>query len=852
MNRILSRCKKNTSLPLGFMALAGLLFFVTFLHAGEQEKVSLATLTAQEQEWLKAHHRDVRIAHAPDWPPMDFTDAEGNHRGMIADYIRLIENKLGITFSVTKVTKWEDVLTLAQNHEIDVISAGQETQERREYMNWSTPYLTLETTIIVEKNHEGVLDLDKMKGMKIGVPKGYAIGEFIRGQYPYLNVVDVATSSAGMNKVSFGEIDAMVTEVPNALYIIEKEKITNLRLAGVTGFKLNHSVGIRNDWPLFTQIMEKALNDISEDEHKAIQEKWVRLETIRIYQTKLFWNIFLGGVAGAILLIGFVLLWNRTLKKQVFERTEELRLNEIGLEALLELNEKTYNSVGEVIEFAFHQMLRLTSSSFGYLAFDDQEGLLYIVDSSELTKGPKFATQLLTHGLDRETIGFWGEAVRRGKPLVSNNYKLSNPGQRGVPEKYPLISRYMNVPIINRGDVVVVAGVGNKTNNYTPTDLRQLNLLTQGMWRLIQRMKADQTIKKSEQRFRDLVENLPNGIVLIQDGEVVYENSKQMELMGELKLFGDSWVKAIHRDDKEKTDKFIIDIHEGTSGQREIDFRYFLPSGGEDLGDMKWVNCFTSPIEFKDKDAQLLITIDMTEAKDLERMLLVQDKMASLGHVSAGIAHEIRNPLSGININLRTIEKNFENPEKREKVEKSIEAVQSASGKIESVIRRVMNFAKPTEPKFKLIDINGPVSEALDLTRVTLNKKGIGLERIFPDNLPYCYAEPHLIEEVILNLMNNSAEALDGLGNEKLMRMKTWLQGNDIALSIEDNGPGIPRDIREKIFEPFFTTKQNSTGIGLSLCHRILTDHNGVLKVSRSELGGAYFEMLIPIAPKDH
>lgn len=852
MNRILSRCKISTSLPLVLMAIAALLFSVTALHAAERGTVNLATLTVQEQEWLKAHRNNIRIGHAPDWPPMDFTDADGNHSGMISDYIKLIENKLGITFNVTKVSRWEDVLTLARKHEIDVISAGQVTPERREYMNWSTPYLTLETTIIVEKNRKGVLALDKMTGMQIGVPKGYAVGEFIREQYPTLNIIDVATSREGMNKVSFGEIDAMVTEVPNALYIIEKEKITNLRLAGVTGFKLNHSVGIRNDWPLFTQIIEKALDDISQDEHKAIQEKWVRLETIRVYQTKLFWNIFLGGLAGAILLIGFVLLWNRTLKKQVAERTEELRLNEIGLEALLELNEKTYNSVGEVIEFAFHQMLRLTSSSFGYLAFDDQEGLLYIMDSSERAKGPKFATQLLTHGLDKETIGFWGEAVRRGKPLISNNYELSNPGQHGVPEKYPHIFRYMNVPIMNREDVVVVAGVGNKMNNYTAADLRQLNLLTQGMWRLIQRKKAEQTIKKSEQRFRDLVENLPNGIAIIQDGGVVYENSKQMELIGDLKFFGDSWLKEIHRDDKEKTEKFLSEIHEGTCGPREIDFRYFLPPGGEDLGEMRWVNCITSPIEFHDKDAQLLITIDMTEAKDLERLLLVQDKMASLGHVSAGIAHEIRNPLSGININLRTIEKNFENLDKRVKVENSIEAIQSASGKIESVIRRVMNFAKPTEPKFKLIDINGPVGEALELTRVTLNKKGITLESIFTDDLPHCRAEPHLIEEVILNLLNNSAEALHAVDNDRLIRMQTRLQGNEIVLSIEDNGPGIPRDIREKIFEPFFTTKQNSTGIGLSLCHRILTDHNGTLKVSRSELGGAYFEMLIPIAPKDH
>lgn len=823
----------------------GILFLTPSAFAADE---TTTDLTLKEQQWLEAHRDKIRIAHAPDWPPMDFTDAEGNHRGMIADYMKLIEKKLDITFSITKVATWEEVLELAQRHGIDLISAGQETEARKVYMNWSTPYLTLETTIIVEQKRKGVLTLEKMEGFQIGVPKGYAVGEFIRGRYPFLDIVDVTTSSEGMHKVSFGEIDAMVTEVPNALYIIEKEKITNLRLAGVTGFKLNHSIGIRNDWPIFSRIIEKVLADITDAEHEVIQAKWVKLETTKIYQTRLFWYILLGTLFFVILLIGFILLWNRTLKNQVAERTEELRLNEIGLEALLEINEKTYNSIREVIEFAFEQMLRLTNSTFGYLAFDDQEGLLYIVDSSSGNLELEYATQALTDGLDKETIGFWGEAVRLGKPLISNNYKLSNPKQHGVPEKYPKINRYMNVPIINNGNVVVVAGVGNKINNYTSSDLRQLNLLAQGMWRLIQRIKAEQTLKKSEQRFRDLVENSPNGIAIIQEGGVVYENSKQIELMGKLELFTVPWFKAIHRDDLKKTQIFYDKIHGGTLAQLEIDFRYFSASGGDDQGAMKWVNCLTSPIEFQDKNAQLLITIDMTEAKELERLLLVQDKMASLGHVSAGIAHEIRNPLSGININLRTIEKNFHKTEKLDKVENSIEAIQSASNKIESVIRRVMNFAKPTEPKFKLIELSGPLNEALGLTRVTLNKKGITLQKDFADGLPRCYAEPHLIEEVILNLLNNGAEALAPLDGERCIRIQTRQQEDEIVLSVEDNGPGIPRDIREKIFEPFFTTKQNSTGIGLSLCHRILTDHRGTLKVSRSDLGGAHFEIRLPIA----
>lgn len=802
-------------------------------------------LTTEEKQWIMEHRDSIRIAHAPDWPPMDFLNEQGEPTGMVADYIQLIEKKLGITFVTQQAGSWNEVLEFAKKGQIDVISAGQETPERKSYMYWSSSYLTLETTIIVEKKKKTRLTLDKMAGMTIGVPDGYAIGEFIREQYPYLTLVDVVNSHDGMNKVSFGEIDAMVTEVPNALYLIEKENITNLRLAGVTGFQLNHSMGIRKDWPLFAQILEKTLGSITPEEHQAIRTRWVRLETTPIYQTPVFWYSVLGTLFCTLLIIGTILLWNRTLKAQVQQRTEELRNNEIGLEALLKLNERTYTSIEEIIEFGLQHMIHLTKSSFGYLAFDDQAGKLYIVDNTKIGEESR-STRLLTGGLDRETIGFWGDAVQSRRPIISNDYYDSNPEQRGVPAQYNSIDRYMNVPIVHNDKVILVAGMGNKLSNYTTADLRQLNLLAQGMWRLIQRKKAEQALVKEEKRFQDLVENSPNGIAIIQDGAIAYMNNQQAELTGNLLPFDQSSYKYIHHDDLGKFKEFYEAIRSSKVSQSKIDFRFYLSVDPDELSEMKWVNCILTSFEFNDRDAVLLITIDMTDAKELERLLIVQDKMASLGHVSAGIAHEIRNPLSGINLNLRTIEKNYNKPEKQQRIEQSIQSIRTASGKIESVIRRVMNFSKPTEPKFKRVDIHGPIKEAVDLCRVNMRKSGITLSLLLTDSSPECYAEPHLIEEVILNLLNNGADAIGQIDSEKTIQISSQVQGNQVEITIEDSGPGVPRDLREKIFEPFFTSKQNSTGIGLSLCHRIITDHKGTLQVSTSDLGGAKFRITLP------
>ncbi len=852
----LQRLKKSEKLNMkpiiyfisaAFLITAAIFFLYPTVHDDH-----VPGLTAEEQNWLKSHDGKIKLAHTPDWPPMDFIDKDGTPAGMAADYINLIEEKLRFRFANIPSSSWDEILTLAKKGEIDVISAGQETPERRMFMNWSTPFLNLKTTIIVQKGKYDDLSLDRMKGMKIGVVRKYAVGEFIRKEYPELNMIDVANSKEGIAKVSFGELDAMITEVPNALYIIETEKITNLSLAGDTGFELRHGMGIRKELSILSRIIEKTLLSISQEEHRAIYGRWVKLDRPGFYLSRTFWSWFLGSVAAGLIMTGTVLFWNRSLQREVAQRTEALRFNEIGLEALLALNETPHKSIGDIVAFSFQQMLDLTKSRFGYLTLRDQEGITYVVEN-RATENEAVNVQVRSGGFEENTRGFWGDAVEKGKPVISNDYHLSNPGLRGVPDAHKKIIRYMNVPIFSRDHIVVVAGMGNKKSDYTRSDLRQLNLLAHGMWRLIQRKKAEQAMQKSEKRFQDLMENSPNGIAIVQENQVVHQNANQDILMGDVNFMEPETEARFHEEDLPKIKSFFSKIKEEDErlNESEVDFRFYPDHPAKGNREMTWVACIATPIDYHDQNAFLLIFIDMTESKRLTQLLTIQDKMASLGHVAAGIAHEIRNPLSGINIYLGTIEKYFRNPERTEKITASIKAIRSASGKIEAVIKRVMNFAKPGEPRFDVIDINGPVKEAVTLTRFTLNKKGIQIEDIPDGNLSPCIAEPHLIEEVVLNLINNAADAI--LEHQKTGHIRiSSLQDNEtVMIRVEDDGPGISRDIRQKVFDPFFTTKTHSTGIGLSICHRIITDHKGKLDISASELGGACFVVELPVSRHD-
>ncbi len=672
------------------------------------------TLTPEENGWLESHNGKVILAPCPDWEPMENFDEHGRYTGLVADIIQIIENKLDFKFKIIRVSAWDKILEKAKRREVDIISAAQVTPEREQYMDWSKPYVTLRNTIIVRNSLKGNLQLKEMQGMRIGVPRGYAVGGYIRINYPELPLLDVPTGWQGLMQVSFGELDAMIMEIPNALFEIEKHRITNLRLAGDVGYELQLAIGVRKDWPIFTTIVGKALDSITKTEREEIFNRWIKLEPYRFYQSRLFWYVVISISAAVSLITGTILIWNRTLKSQVHQRTEEIHFNERRLEALLELSQRTDSSIQEIIEFAFLKMVQLTQSHFGYLAFQDRKGLIYSSLSDDLQDIPK--------GLDPELKGFWGAAAETGKEVISNNYNYSNPKGRGIPEKFQPIIRYMNIPILSGDQMVAVAGMGNKAGDYDKSDLRQVALLSQGMWRLIRKRRAE----------------------------------------------------------------------------------------------------------------------------ELERLLMVQDKMVSLGHVAAGIAHEIRNPLSGINIYLRVLEKHYNNPEKYEKNKKTIKEIRSASGKIEGVIKRVMDFTKPCEPRFAQMDINRPILDALRLADTIYRKSGTEISTELAENLPLCRGETQLIEEVILNLINNSADAMKGQKNPKKIHISTYLEGERLIVSVEDSGPGIPQDTQDKIFEPFFTTKKHSTGIGLSICQRIITDHGGLLTVVPKE-SGAKFIIKLPI-----
>ena len=215
------------------------------------------------------------------------------------------------------------------------------------------------------------------------------------------------------------------------------------------------------------------------------------------------------------------------------------------------------------------------------------------------------------------------------------------------------------------------------------------------------------------------------------------------------------------------------------------------------------------------------------------------------------MAHEIRNPLTGITSYLYSLDQICASktvlPKDIELMQEIVGQLKQASHKVEAVIKRVLDFSKPTAPQMVRVNANQCIENVLNLTAVTMRKAGIEISTALAGKLPNCYSDVALIEQVILNLIQNAGRALKEAKGKKKIAVSSYAHDNSISIAISDSGPGVSKELQDKIFDPFFTTSPDGSGIGLSIAQRIVTDHNGSISVEESQLGGAHFTVTLPI-----
>ncbi len=345
-------------------------------------------------------------------------------------------------------------------------------------------------------------------------------------------------------------------------------------------------------------------------------------------------------------------------------------------------------------------------------------------------------------------------------------------------------------------------------------------------------------IEETKQYLENLLENANDVIYTLDtDQRFTYVNSK-VEIWGYRKedLIGRPYLSLLSKRHRGRRLKSTLDI-----GAKQVYEVEVMSRSGE----ARAVMVSVSPLCDPDGDilGVLGIARDVTETKKLEQQIQNSEKLASVGKLAAGVAHEINNPLGGILNCLYNLRKGTVSPARQEEYLASME---DGLRRVQKIVRQLLDFSQQHEPELSSTDINVVVERVLVLTNHALLANQIRLDKQLRPDLPELMVDRHMIEQVLMNLILNAVQAIKGGGT---ITIRTRVIEGTCQIDVEDTGCGIPPNVLPRIFDPFFTTKETGegTGLGLSVSLGIIERHGGQIRVD-SEVGkGTVFTVCLPL-----
>ncbi|MFZ2657532.1 MAG: GAF domain-containing protein [Victivallales bacterium] len=674
-----------------------LLFSLSFLlcaQSPEMEKI----LTPSEKEWLEKHP-DMRLGVDSSSYFRGVMDNKGNYVGMGADYVRILERKTGVTFKPELSPTWSQNMEKAKSGAVDVIPIVAQTPEREVFLNFSDTIVEMPNVIITRKNNSDIRNIGDLSGKTVSINKDYAVHEWVSRNHPQIILRPKTDAKDGLKAVAIGEVDAYIGDLATAVYSINNLYLSDLKITSDIPFIVKWGIAVREDWPEFIPILNKAISRITPEENAAILNRWttihkgLEIKVVLVYAipaivaivllTLMLANIRLmkevsrrkkteeklhvemtrrghaelyrilsieilkilnepsdlrdsmqrvlsvikkhigcdavgirlhsgddfpyfvqngfssdfmlhentlvahaqnGGICrngdGTVLLectCGLVIsgktdpsnplftpggsFWtndshplldlppgadprlnprNRCIHEgyssvalipirvtqkivgllhlnaiekgrftldaiQSLElisshigealvrkmEENEHRLDEARLESLHKISQFKAKSIQELLDLALEETITLTNSKIGYIYHYNEEKKKFVLNtwSKDVMKECTVANPQTCYQLDK--TGIWGEAVRKRKPILLNDFPAQNPLKKGYPEGHAKLYKFLSIPVFVDDEIVAVAAVANKGTDYDQSDVRQLTLLMDTVWKYVERKETE-------------------------------------------------------------------------------------------------------------------------------------------------------------------------------------------------------------------------------------------------------------------------------------------------------------------------------------------------------------------------
>ncbi len=781
-------------------------------HSPASSKPSLSTLNLsdEEKQWLQ-EHPSIRFTGDPNYLPFESFDEKGNYIGMVADYLGILEERLGISFEKIPSKNWTDALRKARVKEVDVISTYIQDDALEASHVSTTGYIKSPIVIVTRKDKRShfITDLSQLGDDIIAVVRDYAYVDKVKQQFPKLNYLEVANVHDGMESVASGEVDAFLCSLTLATYSMGNMGLYNVHVAGKTDFSMELGLSVKKEFAPLVPILNKALASITQEETQEIIKQWGPNDVEPPFDF-----MFLLEIIGiAVLALVALFYWNYLLKRQVARKTAELSTLLQAFDTHVIASKTDLNGVITYVSDAFCKISgssreELLGKNHRISRHPDNDAKVYEAMWQTITRGGIFQARIKNRKKDGGY--YWVDSV---------------------------IQQDVDV----EGKVI-----GYTSIRHDVTAQVELQELSSKLESIINERTQELALLNEEQQA--IFDSASVGIALLKEGIIIQCNKRLDEILG-YDTGGQFWesvdIWCAHSSDMGVVCETIW------SGQTKTWEQELKRKHGE----LFWARLSARAINPEERAKGVVVVVeDITHEKEAidairKAKLIAEEATKVKSDFLANMSHEIRTPMNAILGMSHLVLKTDLSAKQRNYIDK----INSASKNLLGIINDILDFSKIEAGKmaFEHIDfyLEDVMEHLADLSVMKAQEKGLELLFDVGTNVPTALkGDPLRLGQVLINLVNNAIKFTPQGEVKVMIRVKEHYEGNvRLHFDVSDTGIGMSEEHQAKLFQAFSqadisTTRQyGGSGLGLAICKYLVEVMHGSIQIESALGKGSVF-----------
>ena len=813
----------------------------------------------------------TRIVYGGDhnYPPFQYLDKDGRPAGFNIEVMEAVAEEAGWDVEF-RLEPWERALKEFKEGRIDITDMFF-SGEQKPYADFTQPFTILYHLVFIrQKDNIRISSIEELKNIRVIVQKDSYAHDALLKMMKRENIIPVDTEHDAILLLSSGKGDCALVSRVGGYVTIDEHNLSGIIAACPPLLPVQYCFAVRKGNASIFNQLSSGLNDIRiRGKYEEIDRKWLQRyrtapPTVGEAVRRIGWIL-----AVLILFSGAVMLWLFSLRRVVANQTGQLR-EDIGKiradeERIAHLNRilRAIRNINQLIIrekdlcHPIRNTCRLLVEPEGY-----RTSLIVLLDRNGIP------AQYCQEGFGKEFRSM-EESLKHGRLPPCYEKCLSPSGVHFIADRSsecggcPLAELYsaknsMCAKMEYEGNILGFIAVSFEIENVNEQEEKLLlaevagdiAYAIHGIRSEEAKSRSEEALKKSREQYRTLFDETKDLICICSpEGRLLDINTAAMQ------TFGYASKEEIFKLDMAKNILWNPeDIQRLTDLMERDGFIKDYEVEMQDRSGDKLVVRITATVS-RNKEGKIMhywiIGRDITEQKRIGQQMIQTEKMAALGELVSGVAHEINNPLTAMLGFTELLLKTHESMD--EEMRQDVQKIYDAAMRVYGITTGLLRFGRMEKPMKKKEEINALLEETLALKEYHLRIKNIKVVKNLQSGLPFVNADAKQMEQVFLNIMNNAEYAMSEKENGGTLTIRTSPVGRWIKIQIIDTGPGIPEEHIRKIFDPFFTTKpaDKGTGLGLSVSYGIIKEHGGEIYVENRREGGALFVILLPAGEDD-